>query len=241
MTTADSRVNCLTATPTRSRGACPSFAARFARLKLQRAQGMPGARCARSLVCKNKKAYEHSHHGHTGFTRHSPHNGFNGFLRTLPGDRACLSPSSAEMSSANLTPASRRQDHTTSPSASRAVRQKHHQRPPHPVPNVRDDRETPLCVGQDGALIILIWVKLERKCFCKWDWTAQISLIRLNKLHLPRRANSSGSLFTCLPKGCAGLIHRAAGARRLRRSRRCRCNNGRRGRWRRSCRGGNAF
>src|SRR3954451_18300797 len=49
----------------------------------QRAQGMPGARCARSLACKNKKAYEHSHHGHTGFTRHSPRNGFNGFLRDL--------------------------------------------------------------------------------------------------------------------------------------------------------------
>src|SRR5438045_8701971 len=67
---------------------------------------------------QNKKAYEHSHHGHTGFTRHSPRNGFNGFLRALPGDRAFLSPSSAETSSANLTPASRRQDHTTSPSAS---------------------------------------------------------------------------------------------------------------------------
>src|SRR3954463_1798383 len=24
-------------------------------------------------------------------------------------------------------------------------------RPPHPVPNVRDDRETPLCVGRDGG------------------------------------------------------------------------------------------
>src|SRR5690349_2454020 len=72
---------------------------------------------------QSKKAYEHSHHGHTGYTRHSLHNGFNGFLRALPGDRALLSPSSAEMSSANLTPASRRQDHTTSPSVSHAFRQ----------------------------------------------------------------------------------------------------------------------
>ena len=47
-------------------------------------------------------------------------------LRDLPGDRACLSPSlggngcppSGSQTSANLTPASRRQDHTTSPSAS---------------------------------------------------------------------------------------------------------------------------
>src|SRR6266487_4631728 len=63
------------------------------------------------------KAHEHSHHGHTGFTRHSPRNGFNGFLRALPGDQACLTPSSALLL-ADLTPASGRQNHTTSPSAS---------------------------------------------------------------------------------------------------------------------------
>jgi hypothetical protein len=32
----------------------------------QRAQGMPGGRCARSLACKMKKAHEHRHHGHAG-------------------------------------------------------------------------------------------------------------------------------------------------------------------------------
>src|SRR3982751_284742 len=37
------------------------------------------------------------------------------------------------------------------------VRQPCYQRPPHPVPNVRDDRETPLCVGRDGGDIELIW------------------------------------------------------------------------------------
>jgi hypothetical protein len=62
-----------------------------------------------------------SHHGDTGNTRHSPRNGFNGLLRDLPGDRACLSPSSAD--TANLTPASRRQNHTTSPSAGKQRRQ----------------------------------------------------------------------------------------------------------------------
>ena len=36
--------------------------------------------------------------------------------------------------SANLTPASRRQDHTTSPSANMRPRQKRRSRPPHPVP-----------------------------------------------------------------------------------------------------------
>ena len=62
---------------------------------------------------------DHSHHGHTGITRHSPRNGFNGFLRALPGDRACLPPSPPKsLLIENLTPASGRQDHTTSPSAS---------------------------------------------------------------------------------------------------------------------------
>jgi hypothetical protein len=58
-------------------------------------------------------------------------NGFNGFFRALPGDRAVLPPSSADMvlskpgradsTSANLTPASGRQDHTTSPYAATSL------------------------------------------------------------------------------------------------------------------------
>ena len=69
----------------------------------------------------------------------------------------------------NLTPASGRQDHTILPSAAIVSRQhavdrsqvpknspcdpiarQTLPRPPHPVPYVRDDRETPLCVGRDG-------------------------------------------------------------------------------------------
>src|SRR3954451_17785066 len=108
----------------------------------KRAQGMPGAQCARSLACKIRKAYERSHHGHTGYTRHSPRNGFNGFLRALPGDRAWLPPSLADHS-ANLMPASGHQNHTTSPSASvlfvKSTISVHHI-----PPRVRDDRDTPL-------------------------------------------------------------------------------------------------
>ena len=60
---------------------------------LQRAQGMPGARCARSRVCELVVKKHTRSSGHTGITRHSPRNGFNGFLRALPGDRAFLPPS----------------------------------------------------------------------------------------------------------------------------------------------------
>jgi hypothetical protein len=36
-------------------------------------------------------------------------------------------------------------------------------------------------VGQDGALVEMIWVSREAKYFCKGDWTGSISLIWLNK------------------------------------------------------------
>ena len=64
----------------------------------KRAWGMPGARCTRGLVCtlvvvKRTRV--------TTSTPESPgipaRNGFNGFLRALPGDRAVLPPSSADM------------------------------------------------------------------------------------------------------------------------------------------------
>ena len=77
-----------------SRRDSPEFC-QISRPRNQRAQGMPGAWCARSLACRVENTRV-SHHGHTGNTRHSPRNGFNGFLRALPGDRALLSPSSAE-------------------------------------------------------------------------------------------------------------------------------------------------
>ena len=94
---------------------------------------MPGARCTRSLVCSVLVAHECRHHGRTGTPGIPARNGFNGFLRALPGDRACLSPSLANYS-ANLTPASRRQDHTTSPSASAPFVNPRCPRPPHPAP-----------------------------------------------------------------------------------------------------------
>src|SRR5258708_7868802 len=67
------------------------LAARCARvvhesLAQQRAQGMPGAQCTRSLVCK-KQTHERSHHGHTGTTRHSPLNGFTAYFALSPVTR----------------------------------------------------------------------------------------------------------------------------------------------------------
>src|SRR6266403_4283433 len=78
---------------------------------------MPGAQCARSLVCEKKQTHEHSHHGHTGNHPAFPAQWFYGLLRALPGDQACLTPSPALLI-ADLTPASGRQNHTTWPYAS---------------------------------------------------------------------------------------------------------------------------
>jgi hypothetical protein len=54
-------------------GRSPSFASLSPRKK--RAQGMPGARCTRSLACKIKNTRV-SHHRFTGAFRHSPRDGF---------------------------------------------------------------------------------------------------------------------------------------------------------------------
>jgi hypothetical protein len=78
---------------------------------------MPGARCARSLACENKK--------HTSVvTTVTP--GSPGIPRAmvltvsfgLSSVTGLFVTVACEMYSANLTPASGRQDHTTSPSAS---------------------------------------------------------------------------------------------------------------------------
>src|SRR6266852_284063 len=72
-------------------------------------------RVAPVAACAAKKHRRQQPQVHR-INRHSLRDGFNGFLRALPGDRALLPPSSAD-ESANLAPASGRQDHTALPSA----------------------------------------------------------------------------------------------------------------------------
>jgi hypothetical protein len=121
----------------------------------QRAQGMPGASMRPQPCARNKKAHKHSHHGHTGAVRHSPRNGFNGFLRALPGEPGFFATIACGIVAANLTPASGRQNHTTSPSACRAFvcRATSVHRIP---PRVHDDREPPLCGAGRGGLLKVI-------------------------------------------------------------------------------------
>ena len=78
---------------------------------------------------------------------------FYGFLRALPGDRAFLPPSPAQCVSivTDLTPASGRQDHTTSPSAPSCVRLAHDKRPSHPAPAFATIAKRPLHAARDGT------------------------------------------------------------------------------------------
>src|SRR5712671_5913841 len=63
----------------------------------KRAWGMPGARCTRGLVCTCSGRKHTSNNEYTGITRHSRTQWFYGLCRALPGDRALLPPSSADM------------------------------------------------------------------------------------------------------------------------------------------------
>src|SRR3954470_1892517 len=78
---------------------------------------MPGARCTGGLACKIAKKRTRAYR-FSGGNPTFPAQWFYGLLRALPGDQACLTPSSARLL-ADLTPASGRQNDTTWPYASR--------------------------------------------------------------------------------------------------------------------------
>jgi hypothetical protein len=121
---------------------------------------------------QSEKAHERSHYRSTGTSPGLP----CAMVLTVS---FVLSPATGlschrrprKLPSANLTPASGRQDHTTSPSASSAVRPQHHPRPPHPVPNVRDDREAPLLRDGMARVVDLICPTAKAKYFSQRGWT----------------------------------------------------------------------
>jgi hypothetical protein len=141
----------------------PEFLQKNLALLDQRAQRYPekgaappqegGGECrtlgASAAACALVESTRVSHHGHTGITRHSPRNGFTTYS-ALSSGTGLVAPVVSGISSTNLTPASGRQDHTTSPSARVRSRLWRTSRPSHPAPNVRDDRETPLMRVRDG-------------------------------------------------------------------------------------------
>jgi hypothetical protein len=89
---------------------------------------------------RNKKAHKHSHHGHTGNTRHSPRNGFTAYSALSSGTGLSCPRRLARIAPTRLDAsvgASGPHDFAVRSSAARLASLP---RPPHPAPNVRDDR-----------------------------------------------------------------------------------------------------
>jgi hypothetical protein len=141
----------------------------------QRAQGMPGAGRNPWPACRQKAGGSHHRSSRTSGIPCAM--GLR-FIRDLPGERLFLPPSSARCwkHHANLAPASRRQDHTTSPSAKASHQHRDGEppialaqgrstslvvttssRPPHPAPRVVTTARTPLVSRRDGWIRHLIW------------------------------------------------------------------------------------
>ena len=89
----------------------------------QRAQGRPGARCTRGLACNCAQRTRTRAYRFSGNTPAFPAQWLYGLLRALVSAKSAVNGSFATSSLRNLllrnlTPAPRRQDHTTSPYAS---------------------------------------------------------------------------------------------------------------------------
>src|SRR5215204_3207074 len=61
----------------------------------ERAQGMPGARCTRGLVCQKCAIGAHEHTGQRRALRHPLRNGFTAYFVLSPVSEFVLSPSTA--------------------------------------------------------------------------------------------------------------------------------------------------
>src|SRR4051812_28501936 len=146
----------------------PSFTSSFAPLRIE------GAGNAGCTLHPRSRVPRIAHLAHTsiqgsGNTPTSPAQWLYGLYRALPGERAFLPPSPLRsLLLKSLTPASRRQDHTTSPYAlahSSALARLNKSVHRIPSPTHRDDRETPLVWAGMGEVIIPISRNVKRNIF----------------------------------------------------------------------------
>ena len=132
----------------RSRGALrPSDASNLCPSNQKRAQGMPGVRWTRGRLCnkKHRRQQPQVHRKHPAF----PAQWFYGLY--------AISPVTGLFCHRHWRRLLRQLDTSVGVSGPhdfavrlRRSRQQHHPRPPHPAPNVRDDREAPLLWERDG-------------------------------------------------------------------------------------------
>jgi hypothetical protein len=162
----DARQQDMSATP--SRRDAPEFCKFNGPQK--RAQGRPGARCTRGLACKSIKKT------HTSIQVQRKHSGLPcamvlRLISCSPWRPAFLSPSPRRKSSTRLDASiGAPGPHDFAVRFTRCS-SKAHRRPPHPAPNVRDDRETPLIRDGMARNEEMIWPGREAEYFCARGWT----------------------------------------------------------------------
>ena len=183
-------------TISRSRGADrPRFASSFALFEIRgrREDRVLAAPAVSRAICANKTAHEH-----TGQREHSGLPCAMALRLTSCSSRrtALLPPSPAELLLANLAPAPRRPNHTTSPYASgayvcRALASIASHRAFVTMANAPHRRET-------GGVMRLIWVRTKAEYFCESCWTQHLACIGqafdirpTNQLCSPRHALST--------------------------------------------------
>ncbi len=106
---------------------------------------------APAAACAVVESTRVSHHGRTGIIRRFLRNGFTAYSALSPvTGLSCHRRPQEALLLENLTPASGRQDHTTSPSAKQRSRQQRYQRPSHPRPTFVTIAKRPCRVGRDG-------------------------------------------------------------------------------------------
>src|SRR5690242_7994251 len=141
---------------------CPRFAETFRPLHCEGAGKTGRAPHPRSRVpsCALAKA-AHEHTGSAEASRPSLRNGFTAYFALFPenGSFASVAPEQPSLL-LDLTPAPRRQNHTTSPYAS-ATLVSYGLRVHRISPRVSDDGQRPSSRGEMAVLMPLIWVKTE--------------------------------------------------------------------------------
>jgi hypothetical protein len=125
-----------------------------------RVRAAPAVPCA---IVDSKAAHEHT--GSAGASRPSLRNGFTAYFELFPENGSFASVARKMLSlPADLTPAPRRQNHTTSPYASAALVCRGIG--VHRIsPRVSDDGQRPSSRGETAVVMPVIWGKREAKNF----------------------------------------------------------------------------
>jgi hypothetical protein len=160
---------------------------------------------------RNFRSTRASHHRFTETIRPSLRNGFNGLLRALPGDRAFLPPSLADIRRVGPkgpTSPFRQLDASVGasgphgftvrncivrPRACNCTSRPTLPRPPHPTPRFVTNARTPLLEGWNARKMGVIWGQRKAIYFLLEDWTGRNRLKLLMKFELGRRGQSPSS------------------------------------------------